>query len=110
MPDRSIIESGPPEQIAKAFAELFTDKIAATKIACASLRNRETEADRVVLLSLSAWCFSACTRKLILGSFSDCAAAVLLSLRLSAMLLCLQVFDPVRFARCRVSWRLEEAR
>ena len=38
LPDRSIIESGPPEQIAKAFAELFTDKIAATKIACAKAR------------------------------------------------------------------------
>ena len=38
LPDRSIIESGPPEQVAKAFAELFTDKIAATKIACAKAR------------------------------------------------------------------------
>ena len=38
LPDRSIIESGPPEQIAKAFAELFTEKIAATKIACAKAR------------------------------------------------------------------------
>ena len=40
LPDRSIIESGPPEQIAKAFAELFTDKIAATKIACAKARQQ----------------------------------------------------------------------
>ena len=38
LPERTIIESGPPEQIAKAFAELFTDKIAATKIACAKAR------------------------------------------------------------------------
>ena len=38
LPDRSIIESGPPAQIAKAFAELFTEKIAATKIACAKAR------------------------------------------------------------------------
>ena len=44
-----------------------------------------------LLLSLSAWCFSACTRKLILGCFSDCAAGVLLSLRVSAMLLSLWV-------------------
>jgi hypothetical protein len=35
LPDRKIIESGPPEEIAKAFDELFTTKIAATKIACA---------------------------------------------------------------------------
>ena len=38
LPDRSIIESGPPEQIAKAFDELFADKIATTKIACAKAR------------------------------------------------------------------------
>ena len=38
LPDRSIIEPGPPEQLAKAFAELFTDKVAATKIACAKAR------------------------------------------------------------------------
>ena len=38
LPDRSIIESGPPEQIAKAFDELFAEKIAATKIACAKAR------------------------------------------------------------------------
>ena len=38
LPDRSIIESGPPEELAKAFDELFTDKIAATKIACAEAR------------------------------------------------------------------------
>ena len=52
-----------------------------------------------VLLSLSAWCFSACTRKLILGCFSDCAAAVHLSLRVSAVLLSLQVLQTVRFTR-----------
>ena len=38
LPDRSIIESGPPEQIAKAFDELFADKIATTKIASAKAR------------------------------------------------------------------------
>ena len=38
LPDPNIIESGPPEQIAKAFDELFADKIATTKIACAQAR------------------------------------------------------------------------
>ena len=38
LPDRRIIESGPPEELAKAFDELFTEKIAATKIACAEAR------------------------------------------------------------------------
>ena len=38
LPDRGIIESGPPEEIAKEFDELFTDKIATTKIACAKAR------------------------------------------------------------------------
>ena len=38
LPDRSVIESGPPEEIAKAFDELFADKIVATKIACAEAR------------------------------------------------------------------------
>ena len=38
MPDRSIIESGPPEELAKVFGELFADKIASTKIACANAR------------------------------------------------------------------------
>ena len=38
LPDRSIIESGPPEQIAKEFDELFADEIAKTKIACAEAR------------------------------------------------------------------------
>ena len=38
LPDRTIIESGPPEQIAKAFDELFSEKIATTKIACARAR------------------------------------------------------------------------
>ena len=38
LPDRSIIESGPPQELAKAFDELFTEKIAATKIACAEAR------------------------------------------------------------------------
>ena len=35
LPDRSIIESGPPEQIAQGFDELCADKIARTKSACA---------------------------------------------------------------------------
>ena len=38
LPDRSIIESGPPEELARAFYELFTEKIAVTKIACAEAR------------------------------------------------------------------------
>ena len=38
LPDRNVIESGPPEQIAKAFEELFSEKIATTKIACAKAR------------------------------------------------------------------------
>ena len=38
LPDRGIIEAGPPEQIAKAFDELFGDKIATTKIASAKAR------------------------------------------------------------------------
>ena len=38
LPDRDIIEGGPPEQIAKAFDELFSDKIAKTKRACAKAR------------------------------------------------------------------------
>ena len=38
LPDRQIIESGPPEEITQAFDELFTSKIAATKIACAKAR------------------------------------------------------------------------
>ena len=38
LPDREIIESGPPAKITKAFDELFTAKIATTKIACARAR------------------------------------------------------------------------
>ena len=38
LPDRDIIESGPPEELMKAFDELFKDKIVATKIACAKAR------------------------------------------------------------------------
>ena len=38
LPEREIIESGPPAEIAKAFQELFADKIAKTKIACAKAR------------------------------------------------------------------------
>ena len=38
LPDRSIIESGPPQELAITFDELFTEKIAATKIACAEAR------------------------------------------------------------------------
>ena len=38
LPSRELIESGLPEDTAEAFAELFTDKIAATKIACAAAR------------------------------------------------------------------------
>ena len=38
LPDRSIIEGGPPEGITGAFNQLFTDKIVATKTACAQAR------------------------------------------------------------------------
>ena len=38
LPEREIIEGGPPEDIVNAFKELFTDKIASTKIACAEAR------------------------------------------------------------------------
>ena len=38
LPERDVIESGPPEEISKAFQELFADKITKTKIACAKAR------------------------------------------------------------------------
>jgi len=38
LPNRDIIEGGPPEAITTAFAELFTEKIAATKLASAKAR------------------------------------------------------------------------
>ena len=38
LPDRSIIEGGPPESITDVFKELFTEKIAATQQACAQAR------------------------------------------------------------------------
>ena len=38
LPLRETIEAGPPEEITKAFDELFTAKIAATKIACVKAR------------------------------------------------------------------------
>ena len=38
LPERDVIESGPPEDISKAFKELFEDKIDKTKIACAQAR------------------------------------------------------------------------
>ena len=38
LPDRDIVEGGPPEEIIEAFDELFTAKIAATKVACAKAR------------------------------------------------------------------------
>ena len=38
LPERDVIESGPPEDIAKAFQELFADKIAKTKVACVQAR------------------------------------------------------------------------
>ena len=38
LPDRDIIEGGPPENITNAFEELFSQKIAATKRACARAR------------------------------------------------------------------------
>ena len=39
LPDRSIIEGGPPESITESFDELFTEKIAATKAASARARS-----------------------------------------------------------------------
>ena len=38
LPDRNIIEGGPPESIAEAFNDLFKKKIASTKLACARAR------------------------------------------------------------------------
>ena len=38
LPEREIIESGPPEGIMKAFDEFFKEKIAATKRACVDAR------------------------------------------------------------------------
>ena len=38
LPDRSIIEGGPPESITEAFNELFAEKIKTTKVACAAAR------------------------------------------------------------------------
>ena len=38
LPDRKIIEGGPPEEISAAFDKFFTDKIAYTKEACARAR------------------------------------------------------------------------
>ena len=38
LPDRDIIEGGPPEQIADAFQEIFAAKIAKTKLACIQAR------------------------------------------------------------------------
>ena len=39
LPDRDIIEGGPPEDITDAFEDLFSQKIAATKRACAHARS-----------------------------------------------------------------------
>ena len=38
LPDREIIEGGPPEAIASAFETFFAEKIAATKRSCAQAR------------------------------------------------------------------------
>ena len=38
LPEREIIENGPPEDIVNAFKELFADKIASTMIACVNAR------------------------------------------------------------------------
>ena len=38
LPDRDVIEGGPPEELVNAFDDLFTAKIATTKIACAKAR------------------------------------------------------------------------
>ena len=39
LPDRAIIEGGPPQEIIEAFDELFTAKIAETKLACVKARS-----------------------------------------------------------------------
>ena len=46
LPDREIIEGGPPEDITKALEELFEAKVAATKIACARARKEMLWPDR----------------------------------------------------------------
>jgi hypothetical protein len=38
VPQREIIENGPPEEITKVFSEMFSSKIEATKAACAKAR------------------------------------------------------------------------
>ena len=38
LPERKLIESGPPAETVKAFQDLFGDKIAETKLACARAR------------------------------------------------------------------------
>jgi hypothetical protein len=38
LPDRNIIEGGPPDSIADAFQEMFAAKIAKTRLACANAR------------------------------------------------------------------------
>ena len=38
MPDRDIIEGGPPEEISEAFQKTFADKIKKTKKACIKAR------------------------------------------------------------------------
>ena len=38
LPDRDIIEGGPPERIADAFQEMFGEKISKTKLACTDAR------------------------------------------------------------------------
>ena len=38
LPDRDIIEGGPPKEITLAFEEFFSQKIADTKVACARAR------------------------------------------------------------------------
>ena len=40
LPDRTIIEAGPPAGIVQAFEELFDTKIAATQIACKDARQK----------------------------------------------------------------------
>ena len=40
LPERAVLEGGPPEDITDAFKELFDHKIATTKIACAAARKK----------------------------------------------------------------------
>ena len=69
LPDRNVIESGPPEQIAKAFEELFSEKIATTKIASAKARQALGWPARAMRSrEMHARCFSACVLVILVST------------------------------------------